>query len=463
MNQIGFIIIILFTISCNKSIVWVNDKSEISSLKSRISQLQYQIDSLKNAVIINNRLLLDRTDSLSLALTKANNTITQSNLAVNSIVVSLDSIKSQLKITLSQITILNNTQITTVNGQLLTTNANISDLQSKFTELQKKYEELYKLFNDYINSLKVAKFDNLFWTQVSTGYCWRVIPNIDSTVLFLSRATDVLKSTNFGVNFISTGFSFPVIRESLGTVSGGAYSNFNGGQLVIAGMDKGYYMSNDNAVSFSSTGPTGFGCGSPSILALNDGRFIASMGGFQRGIYKSSGTDNKTWILKFGGGEAPNGIDPNNFSQNNNIIFSATTGTSGGNGGIVKSIDQGETWTNVLSTSAASGFIVDVEFVDDSLYFINSKGNFYVSNASSINNNILRYNFTTAGFVDCVYSNTYKIFVAVSDNSGVYISNNKGVSWIRYTIPGVTDYRRVSIIKNKIFVTTTTGLYVSFL
>ena len=388
MKQIGFIIIILFTISCNKSIVWVNDKSEISSLKSRISQLQYQIDSLKNAVIINNRLLLDRTDSLSLALTKANNTITQSNLAVNSIVVSLDSIKSQLKITLSQITILNNTQITTVNGQLLTTNANISDLQSKFTELQKKYEELYKLFNDYINSLKVAKFDNLFWTQVSTGYCWRVIPNIDSTVLFLSRATDVLKSTNFGVNFISTGFSFPVIRESLGTVSGGAYSNFNGGQLVIAGMDKGYYMSNDNAVSFSSTGPTGFGCGSPSILALNDGRFIASMGGFQRGIYKSSGTDNKTWILKFGGGEAPNGIDPNNFSQNNNIIFSATTGTSGGNGGIVKSIDQGETWTNVLSTSAASGFIVDVEFVDDSLYFIKSKGNFYVSNASSINNNI---------------------------------------------------------------------------
>ena len=124
MKQIGFIIIILFIISCNKSIVWVNDKSEIASLKSRVSQLQYQIDSLKNAVNINNRLLLDRTDSLSLALTKANNTITQSNLAVNSIVVSLDSIKSQLKITLSQITILNNTQITTVNGQLLTTNAN---------------------------------------------------------------------------------------------------------------------------------------------------------------------------------------------------------------------------------------------------------------------------------------------------------------------------------------------------
>ena len=422
-------------LSCNK------ENPEILSL---LKEIKSQNDVLKTQITT----LQKTTDSLANILKTTNSNILNLDKKV-------DSLKSQLTIVLQQINILN--------SQLTTANANISDIQAKITELQKKCEELYKLLNDYINSLKVAKIDNLLWTQVSTGYCWRVIPNIDSTVLFLSRATDILKSTNFGVDFISTGFSFPVIRESLGTVSGGAYSNFNGGQLVIAGMDKGYYMSNDNAVSFSSTGPTGFGCGSPSILALNDGRFIASMGGFQRGIYKSSGTDNKTWILKFGGGEAPNGIDPNNFSQNNNIIFSATTGTSGGNGGIVKSIDQGETWTNVLSTSAASGFIVDVEFVDDSLYFINSKGNFYVSNASSINNNILRYNFTTAGFVDCVYSNTYKIFVAVSDNSGVYISNNKGVSWIRYTIPGVTDYRRVSIIKNKIFVTTTTGLYVSFL
>jgi len=433
---------LIFLTCC--SIILFSCYKENPEILSLLKEIKSQNDVLKTQITT----LQKTTDSLANVLKTTNSNILNLDKKV-------DSLKSQLTIVLQQINILN--------SQLTTANANISDIQAKITELQKKCEELYKLLNDYINSLKVAKIDNLLWTQVSTGYCWRVIPNIDSTVLFLSRTTDVLKSTNFGVDFISTGFSFPVIRESLGTVSGGAYSNFNGGQLVIAGMDKGYYMSNNNAVSFSSTGPTGFGCGSASILALNDGRFIASMGGFQRGIYKSSGTDNKTWVLKFGGGEAPNGVDPNNFSQNNNIIFSATTGTSGGNGGIVKSIDQGETWTNVLSTSAASGYFVDVEFVDDSLYFINSKGNFYVSNSSSINNNILRYNFTTAGFVDCVYSNAYKIFVAVSDNSGIYISNNKGVSWIRYTIPGVTDYRRVSIIKNKIFVTTTTGLYVSSL
>ncbi len=298
-----------------------------------------------------------------------------------------------------------------------------------------------------------VKLDNLSWTKVSTGYCWRVIPNIDSTVLFLSRATDVLKSTNFGVDFISTGFSFPVIRESLGTVSGGAYSNFNGGQLVIAGMDKGYYMSNNNAVSFASTGPMGFGCGSQSILALNDGRFIGSMAGFQRGIYKSSGTDNQTWVNKYPG------LDPNDFSQSNNIIFSATAGTQGGNGFILKSTNQGETWTNELSSSASSGFICDVELLNDTLFFINSKGNFYASSISSINTNSLRSNIPTSAYIDCVYSGIYKVFVAVSDNSGIYISNNRGLTWTRYTIPGVTVYNKVSIVKNKIFVSTTTGLY----
>ena len=135
MKHLGFIIIILFTMSCNKSIVWVNDKSEIASLKSRISQLQYQIDSLRNAVTINNKLLLGRTDSLSLALIKANNTIEQSNLAVASIVVSLDSIKSQLKTTLTQITVINNTQTKT--------DLAISNNSTQLAALNQKYLDFF--------------------------------------------------------------------------------------------------------------------------------------------------------------------------------------------------------------------------------------------------------------------------------------------------------------------------------
>ena len=148
MKNFGFFILFVFTISCNKSIVWVNDKSEIASLKSRVSQLQYQIDSLRNAVTINNRLLLDQTDSLSLALKKANNTITQSNSAIASIVFSLDSIKSQLKTTLTQVTVINNTQTKTD-----LTNSNNSTqlvaLNQKYLDLLTRYNNILQLINDF--------------------------------------------------------------------------------------------------------------------------------------------------------------------------------------------------------------------------------------------------------------------------------------------------------------------------
>ena len=53
--------------------------------------------------------------------------------------------------------------------------------------------------------------------------------------------------------------------------------------------------------------------------------------------------------------------------------------------------------------------------------------------------------------------------MAVSNNSGIYISNNRGFTWTKYSLPGVGQYKKVSVIKNKIFVTTSNGLYVSVL
>jgi hypothetical protein len=148
MKNFGFFILFVFTISCNKSIVWVNDKSEIASLKSRISQLQYQIDSLRNAVTINNRLLLDQTDSLSLALKKANNTITQSNSAIASIVFSLDSIKSQLKTTLTQVTALNNIQAKS-DSAISNNSTQLVALNQKYLDLLTRYNKILQLINDF--------------------------------------------------------------------------------------------------------------------------------------------------------------------------------------------------------------------------------------------------------------------------------------------------------------------------
>ena len=396
----------------------------INSVKKQNDDLKAQITALKKT-----------TDSAIVAVLKVNSLQVTTDKKI-------DLIQTDLKSLL--------TQIGTLTSQMTTANVDLGILKTKIDALQVKCAELVAqiaALNYNLTSGNPTKIDNLSWTLVSNGNSWRVIPNVDSSVLFLSRAYDVLKSTNFGMSFSATGASFPIVRSELGTREGGAFSNFNGGQLVIAGMDKGFYMSN-NAVSFASVGPMGFGCGSESILALKDGRFIASMGGYQRGIYKSSGSDNQTWTNKWGGIQ----LDPRDFSQKNNVIFSATTG------GILKSTDQGESWSNELSIDA-----LDVETVNDSLFFIgNNNFNFYVSKSSSINANNVRYKFNSSIY-DCVYSDVYKVFVAVSINSGIYVSNNRGMSWKQYTLPGVTQYNKITIIRNKIFIATTSGLYATTL
>jgi prefoldin subunit 5 len=396
----------------------------INSVKKQNEDLKAQITALKKT-----------TDSALVAVLKVNS----NQIATDK---KIDLIQADLKALLAQ--------IASLNTQMSALNADIGSLKTKIDLLQTKCADLVAqiaALNYNLTSGNPTKIDNLSWTLVSIGNSWRVIPNVDSSILFLSRASDVLKSTNFGTSFSPTGASFPIIRSELGTREGGAFSNFSGGQLVIAGMDKGFYMSN-NAVSFASTGPMGFGCGSESILALKDGRFIASMGGSQRGIYKSSGSDNQTWTNKWGGIQ----LDPRDFSQKNNVIFSATTG------GILKSTDQGDSWTNELSIDA-----LDVETVNDSLYFIgNNNFNFYVSKSSTINTNNVRYKFNSYIY-DCVYSDVYRVFVAVSINSGIFVSNNRGMSWKQYTIPGVTQYNKITFIKNKIFIATTNGLYVTTL
>jgi len=208
--------------SCNKSIVWVNDKSEIASLKSRVSQLQYQIDSLRNAVTINNRLLLDQTDSLSLALTKANNTITQSNTAIASIVFSLDSIKSQLKSTLTQVTAINNIQAKTDSA--------ISNNSTQLVALNQKYLDLLTRYNNILQLINSFPFNT-----ISDG--------LVAFYPFTGNANDSSGKNNNGIvqgaNLVSDRFG----------VSNSAY-NFNGLNSNIL-LPKAFFDGNNSITQFS--------------------------------------------------------------------------------------------------------------------------------------------------------------------------------------------------------------------
>jgi len=275
MKNFGFFILFVFTISCNKSIVWVNDKSEIASLKSRVSQLQYQIDSLRNAVAINNRLLLDQTDSLSLALTKANNTITQSNIAIASIVFSLDSIKSQLKTTLTQVTAINNIQVKT-DSAISNNSTQLVALNQKYLDLLTRYNKILQLINDFpLNTISnglLAYYPFTGNANDSSGFGNNGI--VQGAILTNDRNNNANSAYNFikskssyialplmssinGAKILS--FSFWVKTNSLsnsGTIFG-HWSNNNGGVGINCGISIEQQATNSGIGIYNYSGTGG--------------------------------------------------------------------------------------------------------------------------------------------------------------------------------------------------------------
>jgi archaellum component FlaC len=428
-----FTIICLITIGCYKT-----DPEVLNLLKA----ISVQNEGLKSQVAI----LQKSTDSLSAALKNTNNT-------VNSIDKKIDSLKTQINLITQQINLLNT--------ELSKANANITDLQAKLNELNKKCEELFSLLNQIILNVNL---NNLTFVNVQTSDSYSLINTNTAGKYFLITKSTVLKSEDFGNNWSSTNWPLGIIRNGVSTNTGGAWSNFNNGQFISASLDNGYYITQNSGTSYTQSGPTGFGCASSSIMTLSDGRFIASMSGFQRGIYKSSGTNNQTWTqvwTHFG-----DVTDFTNYKNNTIYACHAKAGCCNPDGGIIKSTDEGSTWTRL--SSIPNNGIQDIEVVEDSLAWIDEKGNFYLSNATNPNVNVnpiykFGANNTVAGSkgvyeFDMRYNTTKKVIAATS-TSGLYISTDLGKSWKNYTFTGATMYYNVTFVDNYLFICSDVGVY----
>lgn len=237
----------------------MNTNSDIDALKVKISQLKYRIDSLTNAISINNKLLLDRTDSLSMALVKSNNTISQTNLAINSIVISLDSIKTQLKITLDQITALNITQSKT-DLSISNTTPQLVALNQKYLDLLTKYNNIILLLNNFpLNTISnglVAYYPFTGNANDSSGN------GINGTIFGVTNTIDRFGNLNSAYNFngINNNILIPKPffegNNSITQFSISTYININrSGNYGIWGKtlfwgEINLQVVNDNSISF---------------------------------------------------------------------------------------------------------------------------------------------------------------------------------------------------------------------
>lgn len=307
-------------------------------------------------------------------------------------------------------------------------------------------------------SVEISFTPDLMWTKINSNESYNLVKTNTEGTYFVNTKTNVLKTTDYGQNWSNTNWTLGIIRNISSCSLGSSFSTFNGGQLVISTIDNGYYMSNDNGLNYTQTGPSGFGCAAAKIITLNNGRFIGSTGGFQRGIYKSSGTTNSTWNKTYSYGN----MDPNDFckTEAESIIFAVGYYSNGGI--IVKSNDLGETWTVVKTTSY---IITDCEIVNNDLYWIDNQGKIYSYNYSTVNNNSipsLIKDFNTPNFDgDIVYYKSRNMIIHTSN--AVNISYDNGTTWKSYPLPSVTKYYNTVIADNAIFICTDQGVFKTLL
>lgn len=431
-NFFSTLLLVVFFSACYKTdpevLKLLNDiKSQNESLRGQVTNLQRSTDSL--ALVLRN-----------------------TNLTINNIDKKVDSLKAQLSLVLQQ--------INSINVQLTQANSNILDLQLKIAELNKKCEELLQLLNQYIMSVNLS---NLSFVKVQSSDAFTLVGTNIPGQYFLITRTTVLKSTDFGVNWTSTNWPLGIIRNGTSTAPGGAWSNSNNGQFISGTIDNGFYTTSNLGTTYSQSGPTGFGCASNSILTLPDGKFLATMSGFQRGIYKSSGSSNTTWKRVW-----TNNGDAVDFTYyKNKIVYSCHTvsGCCPGSA-ILRSNDDGDTW-NEIAFNPNNG-IWDVEIIEDSLAWIDQRGNFYISNASNPKIDVSPiYNFISKSAItantgqyesDMKYSSIKKV-LAVTSSTGLFISTDFGKSWKNYLLNGASTYYNLTFVDDYLFICTNVGVF----
>jgi hypothetical protein len=421
---------------------WTSCVKNDEEILSLIRELKTQNDELKVQVVN----MQKSTDSILSALNRNNNSIGQLDKKI-------DSIKSQLSIVL--------TEINSLSLQLSQTNINIADLKNRISDLQLKCDELFKQLSTLLNN----NIGTLNFNKIYNSETFNIVNGKTINEYFLVIRNGVLRSVDTGNTWSSTNWTATNSSSLLSTsFPGAAYSSLNGGQLLVASNETGFQISYNNGTSYTRTGPTGFGINSFVATSLNNGSFLGGIWGGSRGIYKSSGINNTIWTAKF------TGRDPQDFSKyRDTVLFSVYSENLDAGGAILKSINSGETWTNVFQTNIG---LYDCEVIQDSISWFDRRGNMYITNLNNPNYNIApRNKFTTLQTLPTAnYSSlpvikafyfSPKDYLIVATESGLYISANHGITWTNYKLPNVIRYENILAIGDKLFVCTDNGLYIS--
>jgi hypothetical protein len=285
-----------------------------------------------------------------------------------------------------------------------------------------------------------------FTPITTTGNYVNIIKNNNN--YFLRSDSNVLFSNNLLGPYTSLNYNTQIGIDLAGELLG--VDNLN--RLHVATGHDGLFKY--NGTNWSSGGLTGFGTGGQYFTKLSNGRIVIAKSGYLRGIYYSD-NNGDTWT------KATNvDVDWNNITIASNGDLYASSGIGGAdNKGIVKSTNNGSSWTYLNSTLGITTSTGVYKDCNNSLYIIGDNKIFksrdigvnwaQIANLPSFYNSFPSYGeFVVTSNGDFYYLGDGKLFY----------SSNHGNNWTEITsISG--ELKKIKEIDGNIVVCSTQGVF----
>ena len=262
---------------------------------------------------------------------------------------------------------------------------------------------------------------------------------------FLTTRTSVFRSVAGMNEWIECNWTLGIVRDGTSVLNGLSWNNE---RLVVAALDNGYFMSEDLGESFVQTGPTGFGCGSESILHLDEGELIATMGGFQRGLWKCGQSPSTNWSRNYSVG-----ADQRDIQQVGEDLF-AVSHSGNHPGGILQSFDYGGSWQLVFGTQY-SGNPSSYVILENTLIFISWDG---VVHHIDMTDWSELTSFSSAIVSPSDMLEVEGVLFLTSWDGGVYRSEDLGQSWEDIG-PNNSSFYKLVLQGDELFAAGETGLW----
>ena len=262
---------------------------------------------------------------------------------------------------------------------------------------------------------------------------------------FLTTRTSVFRSVAGMNEWIECNWTLGIVRDGTSVLNGLSWNNE---RLVVAALDNGYFMSEDLGESFVQTGPTGFGCGSESILHLDEGELVATMGGFQRGLWKCGQSPSTNWSRNYSVG-----ADQRDIQQVGEDLF-AVSHSGNHPGGILQSSDYGGSWQLVFGTQYAgnpSSYVI----LENTLIFISWDGVVHHIDMTTWSE---LTSFSSAIVSPSDMLEVEGVLFLTSWDGGVYRSEDLGQSWEDIG-PNNSSFYKLVLQGDELFAAGETGLW----